>query len=111
MICLLQSFLDLPIFFLTENVCIKMQLQLRYITNCLAKSGSTSPMNLPEDIKDVMLENGQSYYRLANVMALSLTTVTRTIGKDANPTISSLEKYAKCMSVKVSDIINKAEAL
>lgn len=68
-------------------------------------------MNLPEAIKEVMLENGLSYYRLANVMGLSLTTVTRTIGKDANPTISTLEKYAKCMGVKVSYIIYKAEAL
>jgi len=68
-------------------------------------------MNLPEAIKEVMLENGLSYYRLANIMGLSLTTVTRTIGKDANPTISTLEKYAKYLGVKVSYIISKAEAL
>lgn len=94
-----------------KNTCIKMQPYLGYITNYLPTSGSNSPMNLPEAIKEVMLENGLSYYRLANVMGLSLTTVTRTIGKDANPTISTLEKYARCMGVKVSYIISKAEAL
>ena len=66
-------------------------------------------MNLPEAIKEIMTENGLSYYRLANIMGLSLSTVTRSIGKNANPTISTLERYAKYMRIKVSDIIIRAE--
>ncbi len=68
-------------------------------------------MDIHKAIKEIMLENGLSCYRLANVMGLSLSTVTRTIGKDANPTILTLEKYAKYLGVKVSYIISRAEKL
>ena len=66
-------------------------------------------MDLHKAINEIMRENGLSYYRLANVMGLSLSTVVRTLGENANPTISTLEKYAKYLGVKVSNIIIKAE--
>ncbi|KPU82173.1 hypothetical protein JI57_04605 [Psychromonas sp. PRT-SC03] len=68
-------------------------------------------MDLHKAINEIMRENGLSYYRLANAMGLSLSTVVRTLDEDANPTIFTLEKYAKYLGVKVSDIIIRAETL
>lgn len=67
-------------------------------------------MQLSKAINEVMIDNGLSYYRLANVMGLSTSTVVRSIGEGSNPTINTLEKYAKYLGVKVSDIILKAES-
>ena len=56
-----------------------------------------------------MIDKDVSGVDLARVLGVNRTTIMRNVGENSNPTLSTLEKYADALDVKVSDIILKAE--
>lgn len=68
-------------------------------------------MRVNKAIKIILIEQGMSCVDLARVLGINRATVTRNVGENANPTLSTLVRYADALNVKVSYIILKSEEL
>jgi len=68
-------------------------------------------MNINRAIKSIMAEKGVRSMDLAERSGMHSSNISTAIGPKCNPRMSTLELFAECLEVKVSDIILKAESI
>jgi len=66
---------------------------------------------LGKAIESIMLDEYISWYRLSMLSGINEGTLSKLKYGKASPTLYTLERIAKALNVKVSDIILKAESL
>ncbi len=66
-------------------------------------------MILHKGIKRILLEKNLTVVALAKILGVSMSTIYRNVGEGSNPTLSTLQRYADALDVKVSYIILRAE--
>lgn len=74
--------------------------------------GGGEVMTIGEAIIELAKERNITKYRISKNSGIAQTTLSEiTNGKNTNPTVETLEKIAKGMSIKVSELIKKAEEI
>ena len=69
-------------------------------------------MTIGKAITILAREKQISKYRISKISGIAQTTLSEiTNGKNANPTIETLDKIAKGIGIPVSELIKKAEEL
>ena len=68
-------------------------------------------LELNKAFKAIMAAKGVSAISIAKKLGVNSSTISRSIGKGSNPTQETLEKYASCIGVNVSEVFLMAEKI
>jgi len=68
-------------------------------------------LEINKAFKSVMAQKSVSGVELAKRLGCGSSTITNNIGKGANPTLKTLQRYCGCLGVNVSEVILIAEKI
>lgn len=68
-------------------------------------------LELNRAFKSIMAKKGISGVQVAKKLGVSSSTISNNIGKNSNPSLSTLQRYADCLGVNVSEVFLVAEQI